>query len=355
MRRPWNGANDVTESHRYPRFSFLTTAYMTESYLAETIESVLAQSSPDWELVVVDNGNSNAMAAIVKFYANDSRIKLIRQVNQGYAGGFMAAAAVASGAYVCPLASDDLLMPDYVETMGKFLDAHPEVDAVGCDAYMFFDGEQRSFGRGYLRSIGEKAPPIGGERLTVNDVLGGRVPYYGGAIRREAWDAVGGYAPGVPDVEVDVLSWLRLALDFHVHLLPNRLARCRVRADSVSRHPQNRENFERRMIGTFEGFATASGRPEHLVAVEPMLRRFKYHQALRRARWSLLEGDISSARRFSREAYAQKHTFRAAIAICLLTLSPRLLIAVHPLKQHIAAWGRRIHPAHRRRPRRATG
>ena len=41
-----------------PLVSFLTTVYGTEDYLSATIESVLAQTSPDWEMVVVDNGMS---------------------------------------------------------------------------------------------------------------------------------------------------------------------------------------------------------------------------------------------------------------------------------------------------------
>ena len=76
-----------------PRISFLTTAYQTEKVVAETIDSVLAQTIQDWELIVVDNGRSDDMAAVVERYTSDDRIKLIRQDNRGYVGGVMAASA----------------------------------------------------------------------------------------------------------------------------------------------------------------------------------------------------------------------------------------------------------------------
>ena len=48
----------MSKTDDQPRLSFLTPAYRTEAYLADTIASVLAQTSTAWELVVVDNGNS---------------------------------------------------------------------------------------------------------------------------------------------------------------------------------------------------------------------------------------------------------------------------------------------------------
>lgn len=47
-----------------PFISYLVTAYQTEKYVGETIRSVLTQTRSDWELVVVDNGNSDEMAAV---------------------------------------------------------------------------------------------------------------------------------------------------------------------------------------------------------------------------------------------------------------------------------------------------
>jgi glycosyltransferase involved in cell wall biosynthesis len=317
-----------------PRLSFLTPAYRTEAYLGDTIQSVLDQTSTRWELVVVDNGNSESIADIVRSY-DDARIRLVRQENRGYTGGVMAAAAVAQGDYFCVLDSDDQLMPEFVHTVLDHLDAHPEVDAVGCDAHLFQDGDERPAGRGYLHSIGARIPAADGDVLVLDDVLGGRVPYYTSAIRKAAWEAVGGYQPGVEGVDESVLIWLRLASSFQVRLLPAKLARYRVREDSLSREPDKVEGFEEALIHTFEKFATESRDPQHRQVVQAPVRRLRYHQALRRARWSFADGDIAAARRFARDAYAQQRTPRAAAIIVFLKLSPRLLRSAYPLKQRL--------------------
>ena len=75
-----------------PLISFLVSAYQTEDIVGETIRSVLAQTSGDWELIVVDNGNSDEMACVVGQFTDDPRITLIRQENKGVRGGVTAAA-----------------------------------------------------------------------------------------------------------------------------------------------------------------------------------------------------------------------------------------------------------------------
>ncbi|WP_369255713.1 glycosyltransferase family 2 protein [Geodermatophilus amargosae] len=324
-----------------PRLSFLTTAYRTEDYLAGTIASVLAQTHPAWELVVVDNGNSDTIASIVRRSSRDERVRLVRQENRGYRGGVMAAAAVACGDHLCVLDSDDEVMPEFTATVLDHLDAHPSVAAVGCDAQLVLDGDERPALRSYLESLGSRPPADGGDVLTVEDVLGGRVPYYTGAIRRDAWEAVGGYEPGVEDVDESVLIWLRLARDFEVHLLPDRIARYRVRDGSLSRDPGKLEEFERSLIRTFEVFAEQSGDPQHRSIAQTPVRRLRYHRALRRARWSFVDGDVDAARRLVRYAHAQRATLRAGAVLLLLHLPSGLLTRLHPLQQRLAEGGHR--------------
>jgi glycosyltransferase involved in cell wall biosynthesis len=321
-----------------PRLSFLTSAYGTEAYLPATIASVLRQTRAEWELIVVDNGNSDTIAAIVREFADDARVRLVRQENRGYEGGVMAAAAVARGDYFCVLDSDDEVMPEFTATVLDFLDGHPSVDAVGCDAHMVLDGDERPSLRSYLQSIDCRPPAEGGEVLTVEQVLSGRVPYYTGAVRAEAWRAVGGYEP---QGECDVLLWLRLASRFDVRLLPDKLGRYRVRDESASRRPDRIEEFESSLIRTFERFAEESGEPRHRAIAQSPVRRLRYHQELRRARWAFVDGDIASARRHARDAREQRGTLRAAAVVLLLQLSPGLLTRIHPLKQQLARRGHR--------------
>lgn len=323
-----------------PRFSFLTTAHGTSELIGTTIDSVLAQTRDDWELVVVDNGYDDAIAAVVAGY-DDPRVRFVRQENRRYRGGIARAASEARGEYFCVLDSDDQLMPDFVETISGLLDRRPTAAAVGCDAHLFVDGERQTSGRGYLHSLGAGPVPVGGEQLTVEQVLRGRVPYYTGAVRRQAWDAVQGYSPDRTDVDESVLIWLRLSDRFEVWLLPDRLGRYRVRANSLSRGPENVEEFESSLMRTFEQFALDSGRHDHIAAVSEPLRRLRYHQALRRSRLALLNGERSAARGFAREAFDARRTVRAGSVLAGLTLAPGLLALAHPAKQRVSKAGRR--------------
>ena len=228
-----------------PRFGFLISAYQTEQYVRGTLDSVISQTCGDWEVIVVDNGNSDAIAAIVGEYIADPRIKLVRHENRGIVGGVTSAAEQATGRYLCVLHSDDQLMPEFCAAVGKFLDSDPAIDAVCVDAYQFED-EGGNLSVGYLRSIRVKKRSGPSNRLTMVDVLGGFVPYYTAAIRRETWDAVGGWDPGIPDVDASVVIWLRMVGEHDVRLLPDRLARYRLQVirtaaiQTVLRNPQRK-------------------------------------------------------------------------------------------------------------------
>jgi glycosyltransferase involved in cell wall biosynthesis len=313
-----------------PRFSFLTTAYRTEHFVRGTIDSVVAQTSSDWELIVVDNGNSDAMAAIVREYHHDPRITLVRQENRGYVGGVMAAANHATGRYLAILDSDDQLMPTYCAEVGALLDSDAAIDAVGIDAHRFTnDGPDHLIG--YLRSIGVKGRPDPRVRLEMVDVLGGVVPYYTAAVRRESWDAIGGFDSGVEGVDDSVAFWLRMVRKYDVRVLPTRLARYRLRSDSLSRDPASVENFETEFERAFTMVGPSTVDEE--LALDCTLRRIRYWKFLRQARTSLLAGDDRAARHSAVEAVAQRCSLRSLSVLVAVSLAPELLRRIHPVKQ----------------------
>lgn len=315
-----------------PTFSFLTSAYRTERSIAQTIASVLAQTRGDWELIVVDNGMSEEMAAIVSAYVSDDRITLIRQENTGVRGGVTAAAAVASGRYLCPLDSDDLLHPAYCERVGAVIESNPGVDAVGSDAEMFDDlGDGKAITT-YFESIGRSSRADANRAVSLPDMFADGVPVYTGAFRRELWWALRAYDPHVTDVEPDVALWLEMAAAGHdIRVLPDRLTRIRVRAESLSHDHRSIEAFETRLDRTYR---LASGIADDNTAVSryPAVRRVRYARALRRARWALLDGDIGGARAAAVAAFRLCRGPRAALVIGGLYLMPNAMRRAHPLK-----------------------
>jgi hypothetical protein len=335
-----------------PLFSFLCTAYKTEQYLPDTIASVLAQTVEDWELVVVDNGMSDEIAAIVQGYA-DPRIRLVRQENRGVTGGVDAAAAVATGRWFAVLNSDDQLMPEFCARTAALADRYPDTDVVGIDAHVFDERDGQDQIRGYRQSVGITTPPDPTRPVTLVDVVRGDVLYYTSAIRAEAWRKGGGYACDTPKVADLALYTRLLAAGCEVRVLDERLARYRLRPDSLSRDPAEVEAFEDALETCFVRAAAASTDPRMPQALDVTLRRIRWDQAMRKARAALLRGDTRTAKEQTRAALAQKRSARPAAVLVGLTLAPWALRRVHPAKQAVTQLGARVARAIRLRPRAA--
>ena len=93
--------------------SIIIPVYNTAQYLAECLDSVLAQGFKDIEIICVNDGSTDNSAAILKKYQKkDKRIKVITQKNKGLSGARNAGLKAATGKWVCFLDSDDILPPD---------------------------------------------------------------------------------------------------------------------------------------------------------------------------------------------------------------------------------------------------
>lgn len=112
-----------------PLVSVLMTAYNRENFIGEAIESVLASTLTDFELIIVDDGSTdNTVSIATNYAAKDSRIKLfINEKNLGDYHNRNKAASYASGKYLKYLDSDDIIYPTglevFVNSMEKFPDA----------------------------------------------------------------------------------------------------------------------------------------------------------------------------------------------------------------------------------------
>ena len=125
-----------------PTFIVAMPAYNAERTIAASIRSVLAQTRPDFELIVVDDGSSDATFEIVSGFG-DRRIRVLRQDNEGPGAARNLAIAESRSRYVSMLDSDDLWLPAYLETMGAALDAEPRAGLAYTDAWVLDDRTRR--------------------------------------------------------------------------------------------------------------------------------------------------------------------------------------------------------------------
>lgn len=123
----------ATEDYQ-PKVSVVVTAYNREKYIAHAIESVLAQTFTDFELIVVDDCSRDNTAAIARSYESDPRVRVyVNGSNLGQFPNRNRAATYARGEFLKPHDSDDILYPHCLEVMTKALDGEPQAAfAVSC-------------------------------------------------------------------------------------------------------------------------------------------------------------------------------------------------------------------------------
>lgn len=117
-----------------PLVSVMMPAYNAGRFIGRAIESVLAQTCADWELVIVDDGSTDDTAAIAAAFG-DARITLMRQANAGEAAARNTALSRARGTWLAFLDADDAYLPHHLETALGYLERHPGCDAVYTDGY----------------------------------------------------------------------------------------------------------------------------------------------------------------------------------------------------------------------------
>lgn len=102
--------------------SIITPCYNGAKYISETIESVIAQTYSDWEMIIIDDGSKDNSAEIINAYVKkDSRIRLIYQDNAGSACARNRGIQCAEGQYIALLDADDLWKTTFLEKQIQFM------------------------------------------------------------------------------------------------------------------------------------------------------------------------------------------------------------------------------------------
>lgn len=112
-----------------PRVSIITPAYNAARYLPQAVASVIEQSFQDWELIIINDGSTDATRDYLDTLT-DPRIRVIHQENGGVSRARNAGLECARGAFVTFMDADDALPRESLAVRVRYLDAHPEVTVV---------------------------------------------------------------------------------------------------------------------------------------------------------------------------------------------------------------------------------
>jgi len=123
-----------------PLVSIIVPCYNQAQYLSETLDSVLSQTYPEWECIIVNDGSPDNTEDVAKTYCEkDKRFKYTYKGNGGLSSARNEGIKICSGEIILPLDSDDLISPLYLETAIDRFNNYPETKLVYCRAEMFGD------------------------------------------------------------------------------------------------------------------------------------------------------------------------------------------------------------------------
>lgn len=205
--------------------SVIMPVYNGERFIAQAIDSVLTQTYPQWELIVVNDGSTDGTADILARYT-DPRIRCTYQENQGLAITRNTGIRVATGEYLAFLDADDEWEPQFLQTCCEVLAQRHDLAAV-YTRNVFIDGQ------------GHRLPGLGGQTLSGPEVRRHLVEeglFLGAMVARK--DVI--VEVGMFDTQLaghgteDWDLWLRIAYCYPILGIPMPLARYRVYPGTMS-------------------------------------------------------------------------------------------------------------------------
>ena len=225
-----------------PRVSAIIIVRDGEQFIAEAIESVIAQDGVTWELIVVDDGSSDGTEAIVDSFAArlEGRLRLLRHsghANLGMSASRNLGITESRGDYVAFLDADDLWVPGKLAEQVAILDCEPASAMVYGRSLIWHSWNSADDQRDFYYDLGVGADATYPSGSLFRQLLANRhqAPTTCNAmIRRGALLAVGGCDPGLRGMFEDQLLFAKLVLEYPVHVSSRCWAHYRQHARSAS-------------------------------------------------------------------------------------------------------------------------
>lgn len=218
-----------------PTVSVVMTAFNTWRYIEQAVQSILAQSFSDLELIVIDDGSTDGTTETLRRLAGqDGRIRLRSRPNTGILKAANEGLGLARGEFIARMDSDDVSLPFRLEKQVGFLRANPEIVAVSTQ-YDYVDTRGRR-----LKTM---AMPDGDamiQSLLLRGIPG--LCHSALLVRRSAIESIGGYDPAFAAATEDVDLCLRLGEVGRLANLPEVLLKVRLHGKSFGGHHSALQN-----------------------------------------------------------------------------------------------------------------
>jgi len=232
-----------------PKISIIIPVYNAEKFISETIESVIAQTYQDWEIIAVDDGSTDKTPEILKEYEKklSKKLRVITQKNSGVSIARNTGIAAAKGEYIAFLDHDDLWMPEKLEKQIKLLDSNKELGLVYSDSYMIDESGNLKKDT-FINSIMSK-------NILQSKVFRGNIfnelfcvdfiPLLTTIVRKDVFDKVGMFNPKYK-ISEDYDLFLKIARIYPADFIKQPLAKYRIHSGGASKNLETRikEDFQ---------------------------------------------------------------------------------------------------------------
>jgi teichuronic acid biosynthesis glycosyltransferase TuaG len=303
--------------------SIITPAWNAAAHIAETIASVRAQTWQDWEWLIVDDGSTDATAAIVgAAAAQDPRIRLLRQPNAGPSAARNRAMHEASGEWLAFLDSDDGWHPRFLATQLAIFSIHAGTDLVTGTAI----NRGGPFDRQPTRR-GTEGEPV----LSLDDIIRDETSVFIMTVfRRAVFDTIGGLDEAQWTSE-DYDFWLRAAqAGFVFRCNPEPLGWYRIRGESLSR--QRNRMLEGLLVSYRKAAARmVPGAPERR-GIDAQIARFESEFLLEQAKLAIEQRDFAVAAAHLDALRARGGGALVAVTAWLARHAPRAAVLAYRLR-----------------------
>lgn len=278
-----------------PLISVVMPVYNGRRYLAEAMDSILAQTVRDFEFICVDDGSTDDSAAIISEYSKrDARVRLFSRPNTGVWKALNDGIEASRGRLIARMDADDVSLPNRFEKQLAFLEAHPEVVAVGCPVLvMDADGAP-------LREMPDP-PRWTHEEIDAAHLTGGGQVFFHPALifRRSALERIGLYRnwPAAQDLDL----FLRLAEIGKLANVREILLKYRQHMGSVG-HAKMAKQFQACREIVRQAYERRGLTPAGSIGFERIKQMSETEQHRKWAWWALQAGYVLSARKHARKA-----------------------------------------------------
>ncbi|WP_068603699.1 glycosyltransferase family 2 protein [Paenibacillus swuensis] len=220
----------ITPVGALPYFSIVLCFHNDISYLSWSIQSVMRQSFPNWELILMDDGSTESSDGMMRDYGRDVRVRMLRSDrNEGKAASLNKALIQAQGSYLLELDADDWLDPACLSVLHRTITSQPDLGMVYADHILW---KERPDGQPVFHQYVPAMASFSALKL-----LRDAIPLAPRCYRIEALRSLGGWwehGPGGGRLYEDFQMMARLAGHYTVERIPEPLYHRRLREDSVS-------------------------------------------------------------------------------------------------------------------------